>query len=63
MMSKWRASASKTKMVNSKTSNVVGSKIVRIPWNTQNGMINWLQTLRNVFSHGGSVYGLYFLLN
>ncbi len=40
MSSKWKAKAIKMNIANNRTSNVVGRRSVRIPWKTQNGIIN-----------------------
>ena len=40
IISKWKANAIKINIANNRTSKVVGSKSVLIPWKTQNGTIN-----------------------
>lgn len=51
--SKCRDTANKMKMASKITSKVVGSSMVRIPWNIVIGIINCTQTARVCLSQGG----------
>jgi hypothetical protein len=47
--------ASIIRITSNKTSKTVGKRMVRIPWNTQMGIINCPQTRFTVFSQIGAV--------